>query len=120
MGPAFEETREHLRRIAERSTKNEAICSRMSKLDPSRAREIAAERGMPYQTFINTVVHTYGKNQLYEEDKVLKTLRAMKEAGALKQRSDERWRVTRAPRAVEPLELSGCRVRSARLSFRSR
>lgn len=104
--PEEQEIEDSTREWVLRSKKNEAICSRMSKLDPSRAREIAAERDMP--------------NQLYEKDEVLKSLRAMKEAGALKQRSDERWRVTRAPRAVEPLELSGCRVRSARLSFRSR
>ena len=82
-GPASEETREHLRRIAERSKKNEAISIRMSSFDLSRVKEMAAEQGMPYQTLINTVVHKYVTNQLYEKDEVLKTLRAVKEAGAL-------------------------------------
>ena len=55
----------------------------MSSFDLSRVKEIAAEQGMPYQTLINTVVHKYVTNQLYEKDEVLKTLRAVKEAGAL-------------------------------------
>lgn len=81
--PASEETRERLRRIAERSRKNEAISIRMSSFDLSRVKEMAAEQGMPYQTLINTVVHKYVTNQLYEKGEVLKTLQLAKEAGAI-------------------------------------
>lgn len=81
--PASEETREHLRRIAERSKKNEAISIRMSGFDLSRIKERAAEQGMPYQTLINVVLHKYVTNQMYDKDEVIKTLRAAKEAGAL-------------------------------------
>lgn len=81
--PASEETRERLRRIAERSKKNEAISIRMSSFDLSRIKEIAAEQGMPYQTLINVVLHKYVTNQMYDKDEVIKTLRAAKEAGAL-------------------------------------
>ncbi|HKJ85182.1 MAG TPA: hypothetical protein VKA06_03855 [Spirochaetia bacterium] len=83
MGSCVRRDSDHLRRIAERSKKNEAISIRMSSFDLSRVKEIAAEQGMPYQTLINTVVHKYVTNQLYEKDEVLKTLRAVKEAGAL-------------------------------------
>ena len=81
--PASEETREHLRQIAERSKKNEAISIRMSRFDLSRIKEMAAEQGMPYQTLINVLVHKYVTNQMYEKDEVLKTLRVAKEAGAI-------------------------------------
>ena len=81
--PASEETRAHLRRIAERSRKNEAISIRMSSFDLSRIKEMAAEQGMPYQTLINVVVHEYVTNQMYEKDEVLKTLRVAKESGAI-------------------------------------
>lgn len=83
--PASEEAREHLRRIAERSKKNEAISIRMSSFDLSRIKEIAAEQSMPYQTLINVLVHKYVTNQIYEKDEVLKTLRLVKEASAIEQ-----------------------------------
>ena len=80
---ASEETREHLRRIVERSKKNEAITLRMSSFDLSRIKEMAAEQGMPYQTPINVIVHKYVTNRMYEKDEVLKTLRVAKDAGAM-------------------------------------
>jgi predicted DNA binding CopG/RHH family protein len=60
---AAEETREKLRRIAERSKKNEAISIRMSSFDLQRIKSIAAEQGMPYQTLINVIVHKYVTNR---------------------------------------------------------
>ena len=81
--PASEEVRENLRRIAERSKKNEAISLRMSSFDLSRIKAMAAEQGMPYQTLINVLVHKYVTNQMYEKDEVLKTLRVVREAGAI-------------------------------------
>lgn len=81
--PASEETREKLRRIAERSRKNEAISIRMSSFDLQRIKEMAAEQGMPYQTLINVIVHKYVTNRMYEKDEVLKTLRVAKESGAI-------------------------------------
>ena len=81
--PASEEARKTLRRIAERSKKNEAISLRMSSFDLTRIKAMAAEQGMPYQTLINVLVHKYVTNQMYEKDEVLKTLRVVKEAGAI-------------------------------------
>jgi predicted DNA binding CopG/RHH family protein len=81
--PASEETREKLRRIAERSRKNEAISIRMSSFDLQRIKAMAAEQGMPYQTLINVIVHKYVTNRMYEKDEVLKTLRVAKESGAI-------------------------------------
>jgi predicted DNA binding CopG/RHH family protein len=81
--PASEETREKLRRIAERSKKNEAISIRMSSFDLQRIKAMAAEQGMPYQTLINVIVHKYVTNRMYEKDEVLKTLRVAKESGAI-------------------------------------
>ena len=81
--PASEEARKNLRRIAERSKKNEAISLRMSSFDLTRIKAMAAEQGMPYQTLINVLVHKYVTNQMYEKDEVLKTLRVAKEAGAI-------------------------------------
>jgi predicted DNA binding CopG/RHH family protein len=81
--PASDETREQLRRIAERSKKNKVISIRMSSFDLSRIKEMAAAQGMPYQTLINVLVHKYVTHQMYEKDEVLKTLRVAKEAGAI-------------------------------------
>ena len=81
--PASEETREKLRRIAQRSRKNEAISIRMSSFDLERIKSMAAEQGMPYQTLINVIVHKYVTNRMYEKDEVLKTLRVAKESGAI-------------------------------------
>ena len=81
--PASEETREKLRRIAERSRKNEAISIRMSSFDLQRIKAMAAEQGMPYQTLINVIVHKYVTNRMYEKDEVLKTLRVANESGAI-------------------------------------
>ena len=81
--PASQETRDQLKRIIERSKKNEAISIRMSSFDLSRIKAMAAGQGMPYQTLINVVVHKYVTNQMYEKDEVLKTLQVAKEAGAI-------------------------------------
>jgi predicted DNA binding CopG/RHH family protein len=81
--PASEEARENLRRIANRSKKNEAISLRMSSFDLTRIKAMAADQGMPYQTLINVLVHKYVTNQMYEKNEVLKTLRVAKEAGAI-------------------------------------
>lgn len=81
--PASQETKDQLNRIIERSKKSEAISIRMSSFDLSRIKVMAAEQGMPYQTLINVIVHKYVTNQMYERDEVLKTLKVVKEAGAI-------------------------------------
>ena len=81
--PASQETKDQLNRIIERSKKSEAISIRMSSFDLSRIKAMATEQGMPYQTLINVIVHKYVTNQMYERDEVLKTLKVVKEAGAI-------------------------------------
>ena len=81
--PVSKATRDRVKRIIERSKKNDAISLRISSFDLSRIKELAAEQGMPYQTLITVILHKYVTNQIYDKDEVLKTIRAAKEVGAV-------------------------------------
>ena len=81
--PGSQATRDRVKRVIERSKKNEAISLRISSYDLSRVKELAAQQGMPYQTLITVILHKYVTDQIYDKEEVLKTIRAAKEVGAM-------------------------------------
>jgi len=63
--------------------KNKAISLRISGFDLDLIKKKAEQDGIPYQTLINSVLHKYVTNQLFEKDEVLKTVSAIRTAGGI-------------------------------------
>ena len=66
--------------ILTQAKKNKSISLRVSNFDLQRLKEKANEEGVPYQTLINSILHKYITNQLYEKDQVLKTFKLLTES----------------------------------------
>ncbi len=60
--------------ILERAKKNRSISLRISNYDLEKLKEKANNEGVPYQTLINSILHKYITNQLFEKDEILKSL----------------------------------------------
>ena len=60
--------------ILERAKKNKSISLRISNYDLEKLKEKANNEGVPYQTLINSILHKYITNQLFEKDEILKSL----------------------------------------------
>jgi len=61
-----------------RARKNEVISLRISEADLEMIRNQAAAQGLPYQTFINSILHKYVTGQLYDRQEVRKLLAEMR------------------------------------------
>lgn len=56
-----------------RARKNRSISLRISNFDLEKLKEKANNEGIPYQTLINSILHKYVTNQLFEKDQILKS-----------------------------------------------
>ena len=65
--------------ILAKAKKNRSISLRISSFDLYKLKEKANNEGVPYQTLINSILHKYITNQLYEKDQVLKSFKLMTE-----------------------------------------
>ncbi|WP_291320102.1 CopG family antitoxin [Desulfonatronospira sp.] len=68
------EKRQKVEDILGRARKNEVISLRISEADLEMIRNQAAAQGLPYQTFINSILHKYVTGQLYDRQEVRKLL----------------------------------------------
>jgi predicted DNA binding CopG/RHH family protein len=57
-------------------TKNVNI--RISAHDIARIRELSAAEGLPYQTFIGSIIHKYVAGRLLDENAILQSMKIMK------------------------------------------
>lgn len=73
--PISGKKKEKIEKILERSKKNRSISLRISNYDLEKLKEKANTEGVPYQTLINSILHKYITNQLFEKNEVLKSLR---------------------------------------------
>ena len=71
--PIFGEKKEKISRIIAQAKKNKSISLRVSNFDLEKLKEKADTEGIPYQTLINSILHKYITNQLFEKDQVIKT-----------------------------------------------
>ena len=62
--------------ILKRARKNKSISLRISSYDLDKLKEKAERVGIPYQTLINSVLHKYVSNQLFDEDEIIKSISA--------------------------------------------
>ena len=77
--PISGKKREKINSIISRAKKNKSISLRISNYDLEKIKEKANNDGIPYQTLINTILHKYVTNQLYEKNDILKSIRLINE-----------------------------------------
>lgn len=71
--------RKRIESIIAKAKKNKSISLRISEYDLNKLKEKAENDGIPYQTLINTVLHKYVTNQLFEKSEVYKTIQVLKD-----------------------------------------
>ena len=73
--PIAGKKREQVENILNKARKSRSISLRISNYDLEKIKEKASTEGIPYQTLINSVLHKYVTNQLFEKNEVLKSIR---------------------------------------------
>ena len=73
------EKRARIEAIIARARKNAAISLRLSTFDLEMVKKRAEKEGLPYQTLINTIIHKFVTDQLYEKNEVRKILAEFRE-----------------------------------------
>ena len=74
--------KEKIDKIILRARKNRAISLRITNFDLEKIKEKANNDGIPYQTLINTILHKYITNQLYEKEEIIKSIKIINEIKA--------------------------------------
>lgn len=77
--PISKKKKEKINSIINQAKKNKSISLRISNYDLEKIKEKAGNDGIPYQTLINTILHKYVTNQLYEKNDILKSIRLINE-----------------------------------------
>lgn len=67
--------KDRINKIILRARKNRAISLRIANFDLEKIKEKANNDGIPYQTLINTILHKYITNQLYEKEEIIKSIK---------------------------------------------
>jgi len=67
--------KDKINKIIQRARKNRAISLRIANFDLDKIKEKANNDGIPYQTLINTILHKYITNQLYEKEEIIKSIK---------------------------------------------
>ena len=77
--PISKTKKKKIENILAQAKKNRSISLRISSFDLDKLKEKANNEGVPYQTLINSILHKYITNQLYEKNQVLNTYKLMTE-----------------------------------------
>lgn len=72
--------KEKIEKILAQAKKNRSISLRISNFDLEKLKEKANNEGVPYQTLINSILHKYITNQLFEKDQILRSFKLITEA----------------------------------------
>lgn len=72
--PVSGSKKEKIMGILAQAKKNRSISLRVSNFDLEKLKERANSEGVPYQTLINSILHKYITNQLYDKEQVIKSL----------------------------------------------
>ena len=76
--PLTGKKREKIENILAKANKNRSISLRISAFALDRIKEKANRKGIPYQTLINSVLHKYITNQLFERSEIIKSINLLK------------------------------------------
>lgn len=68
--------------ILTQAKKNKSISLRISNYDLEKLKEKAYNEGIPYQTLINSILHRYITNQLFDKNEIFKSLQLINESKA--------------------------------------
>ncbi|NOX18707.1 MAG: antitoxin [Chlorobi bacterium] len=74
--PVGKKKAERINGILSEAKKSHPISLRLSNYDLEKLKEKAKKAGIPYQTLVNSVLHKYVTNQLFEEDEIIKFISA--------------------------------------------
>ena len=77
--PISRNKKKKIENILTQAKKNRSISLRISNFDLEKLKEKANNEGIPYQTLINSILHKYITNQLYEKDQILKSFKLITE-----------------------------------------
>ena len=72
--PISGKKKEQVENIIRQAKKNRSISLRISNYTLEKLKEKANDEGIPYQTLINSILHKYITNQLFEKKEMLKSL----------------------------------------------
>ncbi|MCJ7813669.1 BrnA antitoxin family protein [bacterium] len=75
--PVSEMKKKKIEQLLSQARKNKSISLRISNFDLEKLKEKANNEGVPYQTLINSILHKYITNQLFEKDQILKTYKLL-------------------------------------------
>lgn len=78
--PVTGNKKKKIEQILTQARKNKSISLRVTNFDLQRLKEKANEEGVPYQALINSILHKYITNQLFEKDQVLRTFKLLTES----------------------------------------
>lgn len=73
--PLSKKNKKILENIFEKEKKSKNINIRISQYDLEKIKEQSVQQGLPYQTFITSILHRYISHQLVDENSVQKTLK---------------------------------------------
>ena len=74
--PVGKKKAEKINKILSETKKSRPVSLRLSNYDLEKLKEKAKKAGIPYQTLVNSVLHKYVTNQLFEEDEIIKFISA--------------------------------------------
>lgn len=75
--PASGEKRKKIENILAQAGKNKSISLRISSFALEKLKEKAQSEGIPYQTLINSILHKYITNQLYDKEQIIKSIKLL-------------------------------------------
>jgi predicted DNA binding CopG/RHH family protein len=75
--PVTKRERNKIETIIASANKNKNINIRISANDIARIRELSAAEGLPYQTFIASIIHKYVAGKLVDEKSILKSMQLL-------------------------------------------
>jgi len=78
--PISGKKKEEVSKIIAKAKKNRSISLRVSNYDLGKIKERANAEGIPYQTLINSILHKYITDQLFEKDQVIKSFNLISKA----------------------------------------
>jgi predicted DNA binding CopG/RHH family protein len=76
--PLSESENAEIETIINAAAKTKNINIRISAYDIERVKQKSAEEGLPYQTFISSIIHQYITGSLVDEKAVLKTMELLR------------------------------------------
>ncbi len=75
--PVSGDKRKKIENILAQARKNKSVNLRISSFALEKLKEKANKEGIPYQTLINSILHKYITNQLYDKDQILKSIKLL-------------------------------------------